>query len=182
MDPEVDPPRHGLGSPAGFARWMEELSARVFRFARRRLGNEDEAMDAVQETFLAAHQGLASAPADPGPRTSWLFGIAAHKVGDLGRQRARRRSDPLGDELASREDAAARAIGRVEAERVRAGLEAVPEPFREALVLASVEGLAYAEIAAVQGVPTGTVRSRIAEARRRLRARLAMGEDQEVAR
>jgi RNA polymerase sigma-70 factor (ECF subfamily) len=49
--------------------------------------------------------------------------------------------------------------------RVRAAIEAMPEPFREAVVLRELEDLSYAEIAEVMGVPIGTVMSRLARAR-----------------
>jgi len=49
--------------------------------------------------------------------------------------------------------------------RVRAAIEAIPEPFREAIVLRNLENLSYAEIAEVTGVPVGTVMSRLSRAR-----------------
>ena len=48
---------------------------------------------------------------------------------------------------------------------VRAAIEAIPEPFREAIVLRELEELSYAEIAEVTGVPIGTVMSRLARGR-----------------
>jgi RNA polymerase sigma factor (sigma-70 family) len=53
-------------------------------------------------------------------------------------------------------------------ERVRHALEALPTDFWEVLVLRELEGLSYKEIAAVVGIPIGTVMSRIARARARL--------------
>lgn len=50
-------------------------------------------------------------------------------------------------------------------ERVRAAIEAIPEPFREAVVLRDLEDLSYAEIAEVTGVPVGTVMSRLSRGR-----------------
>ena len=49
--------------------------------------------------------------------------------------------------------------------RVRSAIEAIPEPFREAIVLRDLEDLSYAEIAEVTGVPVGTVMSRLSRAR-----------------
>lgn len=56
-------------------------------------------------------------------------------------------------------------IGRTETERVRHAIEAMPEPFREAIVLRELEDLSYAEIAEVTGVPIGTVMSRLSRGR-----------------
>ena len=53
-------------------------------------------------------------------------------------------------------------------EQVRRALEALPADFREVLVLRELEGLSYKEIAAIVGIPLGTVMSRLARARERL--------------
>ena len=57
------------------------------------------------------------------------------------------------------------AIARDDATRVRTAIEAIPEPFREAVVLRDLEELSYAEIAEVVGVPVGTVMSRLSRGR-----------------
>ena len=54
---------------------------------------------------------------------------------------------------------------RADVDRVRCAVEAIPEPFREAVVLRDLEELPYAEIAEVTGVPIGTVMSRLARGR-----------------
>jgi RNA polymerase sigma-70 factor (ECF subfamily) len=54
---------------------------------------------------------------------------------------------------------------RADVDRVRRAIEAIPEPFREAIVLRELEDLSYAEIAEVTGVPVGTVMSRLSRAR-----------------
>jgi RNA polymerase sigma-70 factor (ECF subfamily) len=54
---------------------------------------------------------------------------------------------------------------KAEADRVRSAIEAIPEPFREAIVLRELEDLSYAEVAEVTGVPIGTVMSRLARGR-----------------
>jgi RNA polymerase sigma-70 factor (ECF subfamily) len=54
---------------------------------------------------------------------------------------------------------------RADVDRVRCAVEAIPEPFREAVVLRDLEELSYAEIAEVTGVPIGTVMSRLARGR-----------------
>jgi RNA polymerase sigma factor (sigma-70 family) len=56
-------------------------------------------------------------------------------------------------------------IAKVEAERLRAAIAALPTPFRETLVLREIEGLDYREIAEATEVPIGTVMSRLARAR-----------------
>ena len=55
-------------------------------------------------------------------------------------------------------------------DRIIAALDALPEEFREVVVLSDVEGLGYAQIAEMVGVPVGTVKSRLFRARRQLQA------------
>lgn len=160
------------GSHAAFSRWMGAFQERVHRFARRRLGDADEAWDAVQDAFTAAFRSRGSLPDDPRRRDSWLLGIAANKVGDLLRRRGRRPVTALPPDLAAPDDPARSAVARDAHARVVAALGSAPEVNREALLMAAVDGLSYAEIAAVQGCPVGTVRSRIAAARAHLRGRL----------
>jgi RNA polymerase sigma-70 factor (ECF subfamily) len=56
-------------------------------------------------------------------------------------------------------------LRRADVDRVRSAIEAIPEPFREAIVLRELEDLSYAEIGEVTGVPIGTVMSRLARGR-----------------
>ena len=63
-------------------------------------------------------------------------------------------------------------IAKVDAERLRTAIAALPPPFRETLVLRDIEGLDYREIAEATEVPMGTVMSRLTRARRRLIALL----------
>jgi len=63
-------------------------------------------------------------------------------------------------------------IRRQTVERVQRAIETLPTDFREVIVLREIEGLSYKEIAAVAGIPIGTVMSRLARARERLLALL----------
>jgi RNA polymerase sigma-70 factor (ECF subfamily) len=67
---------------------------------------------------------------------------------------------------------------RIDHETLRRALEALPADFREVLVLHSLEGLAYREIAAIADIPIGTVMSRLARARQRLQHLLTAGINQ----
>jgi len=63
-------------------------------------------------------------------------------------------------------------IRKTEINRLRQAIEAMPEPFREAIVLRELEDLSYAEIAEVTGVPIGTVMSRLSRGRSMLATEL----------
>lgn len=132
--------------------------------------------DAVQDAMLRA---LRSFPQFRGtsPR-AWLFAIvrnccrtAQSRVS--GRVALVVNESSLGDGVAVNLDAQAdlgpgpeeEFLRKVDVARVRAAIEAMPEPFREAVILRELEDLSYAEIAEVTGVPIGTVMSRLARGR-----------------
>jgi RNA polymerase sigma-70 factor (ECF subfamily) len=73
-------------------------------------------------------------------------------------------------------DPEAQMIQQQTVEHVRRALETLPTDFREVLVLRELEGLSYKEIAAIVGIPLGTVMSRLARARERLAGVLTAGE------
>jgi RNA polymerase sigma-70 factor (ECF subfamily) len=87
------------------------------------------------------------------------------------------------EEHSSNDDALAPdevAVHSADVQRLRGAIEELPPDYREVVVLRELEGLNYQEIAAVAGVPVGTVMSRLSRARGRLRRRLAAcsgGED-----
>jgi RNA polymerase sigma-70 factor (ECF subfamily) len=152
----------------------------LYRTALRLLRDHGAAEDLVQETYLRAYRAFDRYTPGTNCR-AWLFRILLN-AGLNARRRAARRPAPVGFEgvepvLAAAEPGAeplgadlAAFAGLVDDE-VRAALEALPAPFREVLLL-SVEGLPYKEIAAALGIPVGTVMSRLFRARRLLRSAL----------
>lgn len=154
--------------------WLAGLQERVFRYAYRKLGNQEDALDAMQDTFVAAFRGADRLPEDEDRRASWLFGVAANKVADSlrARYRQRERTGALPEHLAGPDDPAATAAARHQAAQVRRALEAIPEPYRETLQLVTLDGLGYAEAAAALDCPVGTIRSRVAKGRDLLRRAL----------
>jgi RNA polymerase sigma factor (sigma-70 family) len=132
---------------------------RLYRFLVVRLGDEREARDALQETLVAAWQGLPRLRdvEDPWP---WLVGIAAHKAADVGRRR--RVVLPLAgdaDRAVEADDHSA---------DVRAAFSRLPVKAREILLLRYLLRLSEEETAAALGLRLGTVKSRAARARRLL--------------
>jgi len=140
--------------------------------ARRLTRNAAEADDLVQETYLKAFRH--EAQFEPGTNLrAWLFTILMNTWRNQRRDRSR---DPLesADEVADASEAPAdgspdaRLLGAVLAPAVKAALDGLPDAFREAVWLRDVEEFSYAEIAAMAGVPLGTVMSRISRGRRLL--------------
>jgi RNA polymerase sigma-70 factor, ECF subfamily len=173
---------HGHQDSAAERRWTRLFAPHLdaaFRLARWLTGSVAEAEDLVQESCLRAWR--AAEPADP---RAWLLAIVRNAAWTRLRQ-ARR---PLGsamvlsfedavrevDRVASRQPGAEAALAeRQRAEALRRALAALPPSFREAIVLRDLEELSYREIADILGLPVGTVMSRIARGRQRLRAALA---------
>lgn len=148
----------------------------VWRFCYRRVG-EARAADATQETFVTAQKRIASYQGRSEART-WLFGIALNCCRNLSRKHrledtvdwlSPNRPEPR---IEGHQDAV---IDRLALKRA---LQSLTPEHREVVLLHEVEGLRYEEIARVQGVPVGTVKSRLHHAFERLRNALAdCGED-----
>ncbi len=161
------------GDRAAFGALVERYAAVARRVARAVLGNPDDADDAAQDAMLAALVKLDQY--DPRrPFGPWLLRIVANAATDRRRRRTVRRAEPLDAGVAGggpRPDITAER--RALSERLRQALAELPERRRIAVVLFDVEGYSHAEIAAVLGIPEGTVRSEVFHGRRRLRGLLA---------
>lgn len=175
----------------GDARATEELvhlhGAAVHRFARRLLGDEEEARDLTQEVFLRAFRRLGSFRADASLRT-WLFRITLNAARNRRRSWSRHHRSRTVSLEASPDESGEGPAGRLAhpspgphralesraiRDRLAEALEELPEEFRVAVTLRDVEGLDYRSIARITGVRVGTVKSRIGRAREILRNRLA---------
>ena len=138
------------------------------------------AEDIAQEALLKAYRSIDALRSEP---RAWLLAIVRNAFFDW-----RRRGDErlVGGPIAEaqmaeaadpdQETAEASLIRRGDVAALRAAIEAVPEPFREALVLRDLEELSYRQVAEITGVPMGTVMSRLARARRMLGERLGVME------
>jgi RNA polymerase sigma-70 factor (ECF subfamily) len=157
---------------------LEELFRRhrtaAYRIAYRRLGQEADALDAVQEGFIKAFRNLDGLRRGRSFR-SWLLRIIMNVSIDLRRQRERRRAGDLrARPLGAEAGVAVRGLEDAELRnQLNEALAALPEAHRKTFVLHADAELAYREVAEVLGVPVGTVMSRLFHARRKLQALLA---------
>ncbi len=174
----------------GDSRALEELFRRhrdtAYAIAYRLLGNADDALDIVQESFIHVLRGIAGFRGQSSFRT-WLVRIVTHAALDYRRSRALRSSASLESE--SSPEPAATCTASCGGDRRRSppdetaasdlrdaidkALLNVSEKNRVALVLYAMEGMSYKEIGEVLGISVGTVMSRIFNARQRLRELLA---------
>jgi len=164
--------RARTGDREAFAELVRRYQRLVFAVSYRLLGDPDLAEDVVQDTFIRAFFSLERFRGTT--MRAWLLRIAHNAALDQLRARARRPTVPL--EQAGEHAAFDLPESSIEQAGLRAALEAalaaLPVEQRAVVVLADVEGLPYEEIAQALGLPLGTVKSRLARARVRLRTLL----------
>lgn len=156
----------GQGDDSALAELVRATQADVWRFCAS-LNSRDAADDLTQETFARAIPSLRRFEARASART-WLLAIARRVAADSVRRSVRRRqllerAQLHGDLHLRRGDAGTG--GAVDLMQL---VDALPRDRREAFVLTQILGLEYAEAADVIGCPIGTIRSRVARARRDL--------------
>jgi len=127
----------------------------------------------LADTLVAVWRGASSFRGDARV-TTWLFGIARNQTHNHLRRRRPVRIGRLVDHDAQSDRVVA---ARDELSRVGAAIEALSPEHRETLMMAIVGDLSYGEISEILGVPVGTVKSRVANARRRLGERTGGHDD-----
>jgi RNA polymerase sigma-70 factor (ECF subfamily) len=146
---------------------------RVFRLAYRLAGDSDLAQDFTQETFIRAFDRLGQYRGDASLAT-WLHTIATSVSlnGMRSVTRMRTRSAPI-EELAELPARGAPPAPHDLRERLHAAIDALSVKLRPVFVMHDVEGFTHEEIGTALGIPIGTSKARLFDARARLRAALA---------
>jgi RNA polymerase sigma-70 factor (ECF subfamily) len=152
----------------------------VFNVALRILGDDELAADAAQEAFISAFRSINSFRG--GSFKAWLMRTVTNACYDEFRRQKRRPTTPLepdtndGEEMDSPRwlaDPNMSPEQEVEADELEHAiqhcLEDLPPAFRVVVVMADIQGLDYSEVATAARVPLGTIKSRLARARLRLR-------------
>jgi len=168
------------GDAQAFAELFRRRHPGVFRFALHMTGSVSTAEDVVQDVFMVVVRDGVRYDAGRATVAAWLCGIARNFV----RQRLEqdRRLTPVdsaddGGPSAIDNEAVDPLADLLRAERIeklRRAVQALPLPYREAVVMCDLQELSYEEAAAAAGCPVGTVRSRLHRARAMLAARLAV--------
>lgn len=156
--------RAQLGSSSAFEELVREFGPRLHRFLIVRLGHESDARDALQETLIAAWQGLPSLKSAE-RLWPWLAGIAAHKAVDAARKRPRAHSEAR----------VAHTESPMETIALKAAIAALPRRLKEVLLLRYLASLSEQETAEALGIRIGTVKSRAARARERIEKEMRHG-------
>lgn len=168
------------GNLDSFNRLVLAYQDMVYSQAYRMIGEQESADDATQTTFISAYNHLSSFRG--GSFKAWLLRIVTNACYDELRRRKRRPTVPLeplddtGEEVESAHwmidttEQPEEQIQRQELQRaIQHCLEHLPEEFRSTVILVDVQGLDYSEAAQAIGKPIGTIKSRLARARLRLR-------------
>lgn len=161
--------RIGQGDRRAMKELYERHQAGLFRFVRSRLGDAYEAADVMQETFLEVWKSATRFQGKSSVKT-WLYGIARNKAVDRVRRAQRTSLRDTVDETVEDDSPSAQAVMEAasDAARVKACLEKLPEVQRNAVRLTFYEDLSYPEASEVEGVPVGTIKTRIFHAKKLL--------------
>lgn len=166
------------GRQSAFAEIVRRHKEPLHRLVARIIGDDDEALDVVQEAFVAAHRALAAYDMVR-PMRAWLSRIAINKARDWRRRRAVRRMIsailPIGHALEAADEAPSietATADREDLRRVTTAITALPANLRETLVLRTIEGLSQADTALTLGISEKAVETRLYRARQKLADRV----------
>ena len=180
---QADMQRLAGGHDAALSDLMARHARPVFQFLCRMLGNEDDANDLAQETFVRVYQHRASFR--PGAKfTTWVYTIAANLARNHHRWASRHPNvslnaesettgQSIGDALPSSDPSPDRAaVAAEQAAAVRAAVDNLPADLREVVILCEWEDLSAAEAAAILDTTPKAIDNRLYRARNLLRDRL----------
>ncbi len=175
-----------MADQATFAEQAMPFMDQLYSHALRMTRNAADAEDLVQETYLKGYRGFGGFTEGTNLR-AWLFRILTNSYINSYRKKQRRpHESDLGDvedlymyrRLGGSETAVLsrsaedELLEHITDSEVKDAIEALPEQYRDAVLLADVEGFAYKEIAEILDVPIGTVMSRLHRGRKRLQEQL----------
>ena len=181
------------GSEEAFAWLIAHYHQPIYSLLARTAHDRADAADLAQEVFVKVFRGVGSFHGESSLRT-WIYRIALHEASNQRRwwMRHKQQEVAIEQEMAEMDSGhSARlvdvltdpaespyemAVHEENRARVEAALKQVPEPFRTTLVLRDIEGFVYEEVAEMQGVNLGTVKSRLMRGRAALKAILSAPE------
>ncbi|MCZ7646748.1 MAG: sigma-70 family RNA polymerase sigma factor [Planctomycetota bacterium] len=175
MAPPSDPQDPGFGELRLFDQWVQEHHQQVYTFILRMIGNPEDAADLTQDALLQTFRTKSKVDPDSAGYVKWCYTIARNLAVDYRRKKRPRAAED--EELERAVDA--RTLRpeevyehRVKSAEVREELLALPEMYREVLLLRYQTEMSYEQIAEVLEVPVTTVETRIHRAKKMLRERL----------
>jgi RNA polymerase sigma-70 factor (ECF subfamily) len=170
MDDAVAVARCLSGNRDAFRLLVEKYQHRALAHALRILRNREDALEAVQDAFFSAHQGLRGFD-QARSFYGWFYAILRNRCLKM---LGRRRREPV-DAGADLNLLISRGLAADEHLALERALAALSAADREIVTLRHLDGLTYDELAQYLEIPIGTVMSRLYNARRRLRGLLTAG-------
>jgi RNA polymerase sigma-70 factor (ECF subfamily) len=145
----------------------------TFTLARRLTGNEEDARDVVQETYLRAWKAIGKFRGDS-QFSTWLYRITANTASTQVHRRRRQRAEPFAEGFDPADDRAEQQITQAaesaeSLDRISAALDELPAKLRNVVVLKDVYGMPHEEIADELGISVAAAKVRLHRARRKLR-------------
>jgi RNA polymerase sigma-70 factor (ECF subfamily) len=166
------------GEPEAFNMLVRRWERHIYSLTLRMLGRDEEAKDATQETFLSAYRNLSKFRGEA-KFSSWIYRIALNVCNTRLRSRQKtsvsleEQREMTGFELAAEDRELGSEIQQEQiARHVRRALQGLPAEMRQVIIMKEYEGLKFAEIAEVLGVPLSTVKTRMYTGLSELRKRL----------
>ncbi len=175
VDPKLLVQAARAGNPDAWDPLLQRYQLPLYVYVFELVRDEQTSLDIVQETFINAVRHIRSLR-DDDKFGSWLFSIAHQKCAQHWRRLHREerfldvREPPPDDSGSPEEDPSATLIRKEQEEEFMARLSRLPVPQRSVLLLHFVEEFSLEEIAAITGVPVGTVKSRLHYAKKMLRS------------
>lgn len=182
--------RARAGGHDAFEELVRRYERKVYITAHRLMGNEADAMDASQEVFIRVFRFLDTFNAESSFST-WIYRITINVCKDMLRRRAVRAELPLEmedeengtfvNEISDSTYDPVAIYERAELRQsIREGINALPESYKEIVVLRDIGGLSYEEIAETLKMEIGTVKSRLSRGRERLRNYLLQNGNKQI--
>lgn len=164
------------GDRSAFEALVRATTAETYTLAFRLTGNEEDARDVVQETYLRAYKGIGKFRGDS-QFSTWLYRITANCAATQLGRRKRHRHDDLDDAVPLEDpspeiDPSARAEASSLRDRLTVALDDLPPTLRSVVVLRDVYDLPHEAIAAELGISESAAKVRLHRARKQLRDRL----------
>lgn len=163
-----------LRDSAAFAELYDRSSARMYGLALKILSNQAAAEDAVQDAYLKAWETAHTFDSQRGRALTWLLTICHRRCVDYVRhEQALKKREQANPESVVEHDFAEDICSRMEAEPIRASLQALPKAQQQALHLVYFSGLAPKDAAEALAIPVPTLKTRLRDGLKRLRKDLS---------
>lgn len=156
------------GETEAFASLVNHFQASVLRTAAAITGDTTSAQDIAQDAFVAAFQNLKKYDAHRATFSTWLYTIVRNRSRNFIRQRKKKPSSSADQshQICSKQKPDVTLKWKEQIGALDDALMQLPETWRRAFSLTEIDGISYADAAMMEGIPIGTIRSRVHRSRK----------------